>query len=326
MIGSHLLAELVKAGHKCRSIKRDKSDLSVIKRHFQRSFGRLREFDQIEWINADLLDIESMREAVKGVETIFHCAAMVSFFSNDSEKMKRINIHGTRYLCNLALEYGVTKFVFVSSTAAIGNQAHSEPISELDKWTKDAGNSNYGLSKHLAELEVWRASEEGLKIAIVNPSIVIGPGNWNSSSPLIFSRINNGLKFYTPGSNAFVDVRDVVNIMIKLAFSDVTNERYLICAENMHFQDLFKQIASELNKPFPKIAAKRWMANLAMVAENIRSFFAGNTPFITRETAQNGFREIKFSNEKVKKDLNYEFIPISEAVQYTAEIFKKEHS
>lgn len=326
MIGSHLLAELIKVGHRCRAIKRDKSDLGVIEGHFQRNFGGLKEFDQIEWINADLLDIESMREAVEGVETIFHCAAMVSFFSNDSEKMKRINIHGTRYLCNLALEYDVRKLVFVSSTAAIGNQVHDEPISESDKWLKDAGNSNYGLSKHLAELEVWRASEEGLDIAIVNPSIVIGPGNWNSSSPLIFSRIHNGLKFYTPGSNAFVDVRDVVQIMIKLAFSEVKNERYLLCAENMYFQDLFKLIASELDKPFPKVAAKRWMANLAMIIENIRSFFAGSTPFITRETVQNGFREIKFSNEKVKKDLNHEFIPISEAVKHTAEVFKNEHS
>jgi len=321
LIGSHLLAELVGQGHPCRAIKRQDSDLETVRKVFKRKFKSDKEFEMVEWLEADLLDIEALRRAVSGSQYVFHCAAMVSFFSNDSEIMKKTNIQGTRYLVNLALEEMVQKFIFVSSSAAIGNQPDSEVVSESGKWIKDAGNSNYGLSKYLAELEVWRASEEGLDMAIINPCIVIGPGNWESSSPVLFTRINKGLKFYTPGSNAFVDVRDVVSIMLKLCFGEIKNERYLLCSENLSYKSLFDMIAPSLDQAAPDFEVKRWMANLAMIFENIKSFFAGRKPFITRETVQNGFRDIRYSNEKAKKELNFEFIPIRESVQFTADAF-----
>lgn len=321
LIGSHLLAALIKEGHDCLALKLTNSDLQYIKRHFKRNFGGLEEFNKITWHTADLLDLEEIKEAVKQADHIFHCAAMVSFFSNDSEKMKKVNIHGTRYLVNLAIEYNVKKFVFVSSTSSIGGQAHNHDITEEDKWMPEEDNSNYGLSKYLAELEVWRASEEGLDVAIVNPSIIIGPGNWESSSPVIFNRIYKGLNFYTPGSNAFVDVRDVVSIMLKLGFGPVKNQRFLVCGQNLSFKELFSMVATKMERPVPKMAAKTWMANLAMIMENIGSFFAGRTPFITRETVANGFREVTYSSEKVKNEFNFEFTPIEQSVEHTIEVF-----
>lgn len=326
LIGSHLLLELIKKGEVCRATRRKNSDLSMVERLFRRHFKNADAFQSIEWVEAEVLDIHALDQAMKGVSVVFHCAAMVSFFSNDSERMKRINVHGTRYLVNLALEHKVSKFVFVSSTASIGKQEEGVLINEEHKWQKDAGNSNYGLSKYLSELEVWRASEEGLDAAIVNPSIVIGPGNWEVSSPLIFSRVNKGLKFFTPGGNAFVDVRDVVEIMLRLGFSSVKNQRYLLCSENLRFKEIFSMVAESLGKKAPSVPAGYWMANLARYADNVSSFFLGRKPFITKESLENGFRVVQFSNEKVRKEFGFEFRPISEAVSYTAAVFREEHS
>ncbi|UTW64381.1 NAD-dependent epimerase/dehydratase family protein [bacterium SCSIO 12741] len=98
--------------------------------------------------------------------------------------MEQINLQGTAAVVNVALQEGVKKLIYVSSTAAIGKQKPGITIDESHLWEPGNQNSFYSYSKHAAELEVWRGAEEGLQVAIVNPSVIIGPGNGEKVAPV----------------------------------------------------------------------------------------------------------------------------------------------
>ena len=130
--------------------------------------------------------------------------------------MMTANIAGTTNLVNVAIQKKVNNFCHVSSIAAIGRADNDKPIDENTIWKASKRNSNYAVSKYGAEREVWRGMEEGLNAVIVNPSILLGPGELNSGTGKLISTVLNGLKFYTTGTNGYVDVRDVAKVMIEL--------------------------------------------------------------------------------------------------------------
>ncbi len=196
LVGSHLLLQLSSQNKNIRAIYRKSSSFVNVKRLFENAGES---FQQIEWMEGDILDVSSLAEAMQGVEKVYHCAAMISFSPEDRERMLEINRTGTANVVNLCLESGVQKLCYVSSVAAINRLHEEEIITESTPWEENADNSNYAVSKQAAEREVWRGMAEGLKAVIVNPGIIIGPGNWNSGSGKLFSSVWNRLKFYSEG-------------------------------------------------------------------------------------------------------------------------------
>jgi len=325
MLGAHLLFELLKKGEKVRAMKRSNSDLDRVKKiffYYNKNADEL--FDKIDWVDADILDSESVNDAMKGIETVYHCAAMISFNPADKYKMIDINVNGTANMVNSALDAGVKKFCHVSSIASLGENEDNSPIDEETFRKPNAKYSGYSISKYRSEMEVWRAVSEGLNAVIVNPSVIIGAWNWQTGSSSIFTRINKGLKFYTEGITGYVDVHDVVDIMIKLIESDIFNERFIVSAENYSFKEFLFMVADALNKPRPTIAANKWMLNAAVIIESIKSKITGKEPLITRNSAKTAQKISIYENKKVKEALNYEFRNIKSSVKEVAEIFKKE--
>jgi dihydroflavonol-4-reductase len=240
MLGAHLLYKLTKSNSKIRATKRKSSDLSMVERifsYFDNDYKSL--FEKIEWMEADILDPESILTVMKDVDFVYHSAAMVSFDPSDYDKLLHVNIKGTKNVVNAALEHGVKKFCHVSSTSALGDAINGESITEETFRNPKMKHSGYSISKYLSELEVWRGITEGLNAVIVNPSVVLGAGNWETGSPSIFSAVNDGMRFYTEGSMGYVDVVDVVEIMIRLMESEISGERYIVSAENISFKDFF---------------------------------------------------------------------------------------
>lgn len=325
LVGSHLLLELVKEGKPVRAIYRNQDSLQKTKQLFTWNNLSADLVDtSIEWVKSDLLNPEELKSAFIGIKQVFHCAAMVSFNQRDKELLFKTNIEGTANVVNLSIDFEVEKLCHVSSTAAVGKAPKNGIRTEEHQW-QDDGVSNYSVSKYLAEMEVWRGIEEGLNAVIVNPSVIIGPGDWTISSSNLFLKVWNGLRFYSTGANAFVDVRDVVRSMLLLTSSNISAERFLIISENLKFQDLFNQIAGALSKPKPSIRAKTWMAEILWRIESVKSFIFGSDPLVTKESAESAMSVAKYSNEKIKKELNFNFTPISESIQYTAGIFLKEN-
>jgi len=319
LVGSHLLYDLCRSGKKVRVLKRENSNIANVKKVFSYYTPDHESLlKNIEWVNADLLDVYSVLEKMEGVTEIYHCAAMVSFESAHRSEMLKTNVEGTANLVNAALEKGIKKFCHVSSIATLGRAEHGELTHEETFWKSSPDNSIYSISKYGAEREVWRASEEGLNVVIVNPSLVVGPGNWNQSSSNMFSKAYKGIKFYSSGINGFVDVRDVSALMIRLMESNASNERFLITSENASFRSFFDQVHKGLNKPAPFIKAGKFMSGFAWRAEMIRSKITGGNPLITKETARSAHRVSRFSNEKLKKMFpEFEFIPLDQSIADT---------
>ena len=312
IIGHFVAQKLLQDGHQVRAIKRRNSDTS-----------RLAGYDQLEWVEADVEDIPSLQKAFEGVEYVIHCAALVSFHQEDKKKMMSVNVDGTANMVNLALAYKVKKFVHFSSVAALGRKDGQKVIDEQTKWEPSPNNSNYAESKYLGELEVWRAHEEGLDVVILNPSIVLGPGDWHLSSMQIFKYVNEGRKFYPGGEMNFVDVRDVVEIACQMLFNKVSGERFILNAGMDYYKNIFALIARHLNKPAPRYRVSYVLLNFAYVIDMLRSLLTRQKAIITRESLRLSKMSFFFSNEKIIETLNFNFNSLEEAVSWTCSELKK---
>ena len=324
LVGSHLLFKLVDEGASVIALKRSSSDINKTLHTFSYYSDKASElFERIQWIEGDLLDYQLLREQIKGVDQVYHCGAAVSFQSGDSNLLKDINVEGATNIVNACLENNIKKLVHVSSIGTLG-RADSDGIVTEDTHWNNKKTSVYSTSKYQAEMEVWRGIAEGLNAVIVNPSIILGPGNWNSGSSKLFTTMYNGLKFYTSGTNGFVDVIDVVQIMIKLMESDISNQRFILNSENISYKELFFTMAKELGVPPPKYMANRFLSEIAWRLLAIKSQFTGKQSTITRETAETANQLYNYSNEKIKETLNYNFMPIEESIVRTSALFIKD--
>jgi nucleoside-diphosphate-sugar epimerase len=322
LVGSHLLLHLAKQGEKVRALIRPTSSKQQVSRLFHR---HPEWFQQIEWVYGDILDVPLLAEAMEGVEKVYHCAALISFLKKDRHDLLEINRNGTANVVNLCLETGVKKLCYVSSVAAISRVTEGERITESTPWNEQAGHSHYAVSKQAAEREVWRGIAEGLNAVIVNPGIIIGPGNWHSGSGKLFRSIWNGLSFYSEGMSGFVSAADVARCMHALMESPISAERFIVVAENLTYREVLFEIADRLNKKRPSIKANPWLSGIAWRLSAMASVFTGTSPLITRETAASGLKQVQFSNDKIRKATGMEFEKIKAVIEQTADEFLKQH-
>ena len=290
LVGTELVSQLLSKGKQVRAIY-NKTPLQ------QFNSGN---FEQIQ---CNILDVVGLDEAMKGVEQVYHCAAIVSFDPKQRTAMFKINIDGTANVVNAALDAGVKKLVHVSSVAALGRIRENEPINESMNWTEETSNSKYGQSKYLAELEVWRGIGEGLDAVIVNPVLILGAGDWNGGSVQLFKSVYDEFPWYTDGVTGFVDVKDVVKAMILLMGSDITAQRFILSAENRTFRYVFNLIAKGFDKRPPHKKVTPTLAKIVWRLEAIKSRFTGKPPLVTKETAVTALAKVYFDNSKLKKFL-----------------------
>ncbi len=276
---------------------------------------------EIEWIEGDVLDVLSLEEAFAGVTYAIHTAAIVSFIPRDRTRMYDINVNGTANVVNAALEEGIKKLAFVSSVAALGrpdpNKVAPGAVSVIDenqKWEESPLNSNYGKSKYLAELEVWRGVAEGLAAVVVNPSMVLGEGDWQRSSTQLFKYVYDEKKYYTEGLINYVDVEDVAESIVKLLFSDIKNERYILSAGHVTYRELFTKIATAFGKQPPSKVVSSFMAETIWRVEALRSWLTGSKPLITKETAKTARTKLVYDGQKIKQALGIDYKTLDETV------------
>jgi nucleoside-diphosphate-sugar epimerase len=327
LVGSHLLWKLSQTHQSIRAIYRDKRSLEKTQKVF-RYYGdnstAEAAFQKIEWIEADLNDIPALEIAFQNVEEVYHCAAKVSFDPKDVSTLRKINIKGTANIVNLCIAFKVEKLCHVSSIASLGNAKNAEPVTEELTWNPAEDHNDYAISKYGAEIEVWRGSQEGLKVIIVNPGVIIGPGFWDSGSGQIFRKIDTGLKYHFPKVTGFIGVLDVVDIMHKLMKTDIKNQQFILVAENRSFREVFDLTAEQLKKPKPNTELKKWMIALGWIFQKLGSFF-GRKRNITRSSIQGLFTETRYSNRKVKELLDYNFTSLQQVIAETSKFYKNDH-
>jgi nucleoside-diphosphate-sugar epimerase len=326
LLGSHLALVLLQNGEEVTALKRKSSDLSYMQKTFEAYSSNSHElFDKINWIDGDILDFHFIDEVISNHKEVYHTAAMVSFNPEDHKKMLQVNIEGTSQIVNSCIKHK-SKLVYCSSIAALGRGKGTKATTENDFRDSTFKSSVYSRSKFEAEQEVWRGIAEGLDAAIVNPSVILGPGDWSKSSCQLFKTVADGLKFYTNGTNGYVDARDVANIMFKLMKSDITAERFVVSAENISYKTLFTYIAESLNLKSPSLLANKFLSELSWRLLKMISLVTRKKPLITKETAQSANSHYYYSSEKVIKTLDYSFIPIKDSINTIGKIYLENNS
>lgn len=302
LVGSHLISALLSKGYEITAL-------------YRKQVPKIVGADKVQWVQGDILDVICLQEAMDSIDEVYHCAAMVSFHPKDKKELMQVNVAGTANLVNAALAANVTKFCFVSSVAAFGKIKSAGLIAEDVEFTKDY-ESAYGLSKYLAETEVWRAIGEGLPCAIVNPTIILGASDWSSGSSQIFKSAYESFPWYAEGINGFVDVVDVVNAMIMLMESNVSGERFIVSAENKTYKEIFTTIANTFSKQPPHKKVTRILAAFVWRLEAIKAMVTGKAPLVTKETARSALEKISYDNTKLKRFLpSFAYTPISETIR-----------
>lgn len=326
LVGAYLLMELSRRKKNVRALRRSTSAMDVTKNVFKKYLGDQWEkfYNKIEWIEGDILDMPSLEEALNGADYVYHSAGYVSYQPRDKQKLFDINQQGTENMVNASLNASVRKFLYVSSIAALDKPSNKGVHKEEQVWKNSESSSNYGQSKYLGELEVWRGLEEGLNMVIINPSIILGYGDYRKGSTKLFTKVHDGLKFYTGGVSGFVDVRDVVNIMIELMNSEINGERFIVNSEDVSFKRIFDLIAAQFGKPAPKWKATPLMGEIYWRLEWIKSKLSGQQAIVTRETSRAGQRLNYYANDKIKQALGYEFIPVEQTIKEIASILEEE--
>jgi dihydroflavonol-4-reductase len=322
LVGSRLVFDLVTAGKKVRVLVREGSNRSRIVRQFKGQEALME--SSVEWATGDINDVISLREAMQGVKQVYHCAGLVTFQPGKAGRLMEVNGVGTANVVNMALEAGVEQFCHVSSIAALGRNSDGEHIDESGSWKASGRNSAYAISKYAAEREVWRGMAEGLQAVIVNPGVILGPGNWKTDSSMLFGQVWNGLKFYTRGITGFVDVRDVTAVMIGLMEKHISGERYVLVSENRPFREVMDRIADGMEKKRAQYYAGPLLTGMAWRMERVKSLITGRSAVITRETARSASSQYFYSSAKISNELGISFIPVDQSVDETTAAFVAE--
>jgi dihydroflavonol-4-reductase len=311
-LGSYTIKALIEKGYAVRAIRRASASLP--------SYIPAQVFDKVEWIEGDILDVVSLEQAMEDVDTVIHAAAIVSFVAKDRKKMYEVNVSGTANVVNMALEKNVRRLVHISSVAALGRTAHGGHVDEDKKWEESKVNTHYAKSKYKAELEVWRGAGEGLSMAILNPSTILGYGDWHKGSSAIFRNVYNEFKWYSPGINGFVDVEDVARATVMIMESDITEQRFIVNSENWLFKTLQDTMADGFGKKRPARETTPFLINIAWRLEKLKSVFTGHAPLLTRESARIAHSKTHFENDKILKALpGFSFTPLQESIRLACE-------
>lgn len=286
----------------------------------------------VEWVQGDLADTYLLSTAITAEIThVVHCAGLVSYAPQDEDALLQVNVEGTAAVVNACLRRPAIRLGYVSSVAALGQTATAggadalaaptpRLLDEAATWDLGASHSAYATSKYLAELEVWRGVAEGLSAVIVNPSIVLGAGNWHRSSTQLLRYAYDEHRFYTPNQINFIDVRDVVAHLLRLTLDlpDLPPARYILNAGVQPLGKVLAMLAQAFGRRPPSVAVPPWVAEVIWRLEHARSLLTGARPLITRDTARTGRQAIAYDASKAQRTTGLGFRPLAETVAWLA--------
>ena len=302
MVGGELSRRLAAQGAHLRLVVRDK--------------GRVHGVPGAEIVECSLTNPVELVEAFVGVDMVFNCAAQVSFRFGDDEKMVSTNTDIASHVVNGCIDAGVGRLVHVSSIAALGAPSCGGCVDESCFPDSINGWNGYSLSKYYSENEVWRGCKAGLKPVIVNPSVILGPGNWKGEgSAALFAVLSSGIPFYTEGSTGFVDVRDVVDAMIDLSLEEnAVGKRFILSAANLSFRGFITKAALSTGRKPPYIKVGKKLLRLAVWLSGGR---------LTKGLVKTALTKNCYDSTAVKRVAGFRFRSIDETMAWMAAEYKK---
>ena len=323
LLGSHLLYQLTQSDEEVRALYRNDAKKSKVLEIFGfYSSEPEKLFDQIHWVKADITDLGSLEPHFEHVEHVYHCAALISFDPKHLNDLLKINVDGTANMINLSIKHNIKKFCHVSSIAALGSGKKGQTeYDENVEWNENQV-SVYGISKFESELEVWRGSQEGLSVVIVNPGIVLGPGFWRSGSGSLFKRASKGSRYSFPRGTGFVSANDVVNSMVLLMQSEIRNERYILVNQNLTYHDAFSRMAHGFEVEPPSKEVSLGLLEILWRIDFLKSVLFGKRRKLTKNIVKGLYQQDMYNNSKSKTIPGFAYESLDDVISFCCEKLK----
>ena len=244
----------------------------------------------VKAVEGSVTDREDVAKACKNVSAIFHLAGKVSRDNDDAASMNKIHLEGTRLLCEAATDAGVQTMVMASSSGTIAvsedeqivDETFPQPIEILTRWA-------YYASKYYQEraaLQNFKA--DGQKLVIMNPSLLLGPDDERlSSTKPVLDFLGRKIPYCPSGGLNFVDARDAAAAFIAALEKGQHQEKYLLGAANMTFEQFFGRLErlSGVSAPLLKVPKKLAMAGSSMIS-SIYKNWGKASPVMPNEVEQ----------------------------------------
>ncbi len=317
LIGGYLLLELSKRGKRIRAMKRSSSSLDSIQKLFE-EFSTAQEFNEIEWVETDLLDIPSLSDSLLGIKTIYHTAGCVGFDDRDKEIIHQINVQGTENLINIAISQNISEFLYISSIAVLDELPGEKTIDEDSKWDGEKDHSEYAISKKKGEMAAWRGSQEGLNVLVIYPAVVVGSLDGKRASEKIFQLASKKKMFATTGITGYVDVRDVAFCMAELVEREKWGEKFIITSEDKSVAEIFDFLRNKEGLPKISVLSESKLKFIQKIS-NISRVFGGKYMSKSSYNALTGTSN--YSNKKIKHEIGIGFIPVNESLDFHSQRF-----
>lgn len=306
-VGSAVTRQLLDAGHDVRVLIRPQSN--------RRNIDGL----AAEVVTGDLTDRSSLERAVVGCETLFHVAADYRMWVPDPDRTYKTNVAGTRDLMQVAAHAGVKKIVYTSSVATLGLAGDGGAANEDTPVTLADMVGHYKRSKFLAEQEVqWLNENEGLPVVIVNPSTPIGPRDIRPTPTgrMIVDAVNGRMPAYVDTGLNLVHVDDVAMGHLLALERGKLGQRYILGSRNMTLKEILTVIADMVGRRPPKFRLPHnVILPVAYVSQAWTRLTRGAEPRITVDGVRLSKKTMFFSNDKARRELDFNPRPIEEALQ-----------
>ncbi len=312
-IGSHITRKLLQRGERVKILLRKSSKTSNI------------EDMDVERVYGDVMDMNSVNEALKGCDTLYHTAGVASFRKEDYQKMEEINVKGTSNILNAALNAGIKKVVHTSSVAAIGVDSHRGIANEETEYSLDYLGVKYLDTKHRGEQIALELAKQGLPLVVVNPATVIGTGDiYLSSTAFILWFYKKKFPGYMDGTLNMVDVEDVAEGHILAAEKGKVGERYILGNQNFTLLELFNLLEEVTGVPKPKMKIPYFMALISgYFVERILGMSFPNYSTMDLDSVKLSKLKWHFDCSKAKEELGYSPSDIKESIRKTVGWFKE---
>ncbi len=306
LVGSFVVRALLAVPCRVLALVRASSDRSL-----------LPEAPNLEIVEGDLFDPNGLLRLATDVRTVVHTAGMVSYAPRDRDALFRVNVAGTAHVVNACLAAGIRQLIHISSVGALGAPDAQGRVTEVSRWPPPGTPAAYSLAKYEGELEVWRGYAEGLDVTVLNPSVVLGPGDWHKSSTRLFRYAATGARFFPAGHFNYVDARDVGAAVCQLVAQPQPGERFVLSAGTVTFEAFFGEVARHFGQAPPAHRVGPGLADVVWRVEKWRTALTGAEPLLTRDTARLTRRKVVFDGEKATQTLGLRYRSLAETLAWS---------
>jgi dihydroflavonol-4-reductase len=312
-IGAHVVRVLLRRGGQVRCLVRPSSRRDNL------------EGLSVEIAVGDVTDPESLRRALAGVKTVYHCAADYRLYARDPRALYEANVTGTENVMRAAAQAGVEKVVHTSSVGALGRSSDGAPANEETPVAPESLAGHYKRSKHEAERAAQTWASRGLPVVIVNPSTPVGELDVKPTptGQMIVDFLNRRMPAYVDTGLNVVDVRDVAEGHILAAERGRVGEKYILGNRNMTLKEILDALSRLTGIPSPKLRLPHWIPLTAAFVDTCAARVTGRIPRVPLEGVRMSRYRMFFDASKALRDLAIPQTPVEEALARAVAWFRE---